>query len=161
PSCVHRPGCLPSHSCLRRDAYSYTGPADAINGYSIVHGLVQVLGSSSVLVDALEAFDRVEMLVRSAEAGFIREVRCVVRQRDASPTSDGIAQPAANLRRLLLRVHADHANVVEHFDENHHSIRCLHDLIADRRWIRTRPGSARKRAGSSPIVLAAEIESAS
>ena len=167
PSCARRPECPSSRSCLHGRRIRNTGPGVARNGYSMVHGFVYRAGSSMVtryrMVFASTRLKRSITCNSGPRRGtrLLRgEIGGVHHQRVAFPMPDRIAQPLLTIcGRFVRRVHADHADVVHHLDQDHDRVlasarsdNCCCTAPAswaDRRSSRIRSGSAPIAAGSS------------
>src|SRR5207253_7659761 len=79
---------------------------------------------------AREAFDQMQILVRSPEMSLISEIGRVDDQRISLPMAARIPHPLSNARRQMRTpVEGDDANVVNHLDQNRDVFGRLHDLI--------------------------------
>ena len=76
-----------------------------------------------------EALGDLQVHGRTAVACLVGEVRRFDNQCVAFPVSNGIAEPKADSRWLVLRVHVDDAGVVNHFQNDENGIGGLHDLV--------------------------------
>ena len=120
-----------------------------------------------VLVDAREPLYHLQ-IARSADVGGrVVEVGGLDDQRVAVPPADGVAGPTAHVVRRVFAVDAHDAGVVNHFRENHHMARRLHDalvVVVQRRQHR-RPGggaeaeqaAVRQRAAFRIVVRARPV----
>jgi len=76
-----------------------------------------------------EAFRDFSVRCCTAETLFIGEIRGFHHQRVAFPAANRVAHPFTDVLGQMLGIHPDDAGIVDHFNDNHHHVLTLHDLI--------------------------------
>jgi hypothetical protein len=83
-----------------------------------------------VVAEARKALDHLHVLAGPAECHLVVEVGRLDHQRVAFPVSSRVAEPRAHVgRRVRPTVGGNHADFVEHLDQDHDRALALHDLI--------------------------------